>query len=68
MKKNRNSFTEEEIKKLKINFNLAEIAKEHDLNPKANHIYKVLRKFPKNKYSRSYKFIEDLQEKLENLN
>lgn len=68
MKKNRDCFTAEEIKKLKLHFNLADIARSHGISPTSNSIYKSLRKFPVNKYSKSYKFIEELVEKLGTIN
>lgn len=67
MKKNRDCFNDDEIKKLKVNFNLADIARSHGISPTSNSIYKSLRKFPVNKYSKSYKFIMELVEKLERL-
>lgn len=68
MKNNRDSFSDEEIKKLKLHFNLAEIARLYDISPTSNIIYRSLRKFPVNKYSKSYKFIQDLEDKLNKIN
>ena len=67
MKKNRELFTEEEIKKLKLHHNLVEIARDFGLSTKSNTAYKVLRKFPKNKYSNSAKYVAHLQELLQKI-
>jgi len=68
MKKNRDCFTEDEITLLKINVNIAALARKHKLSSTSNYAYKVMRKFPKTLHSASSKFIQELELELEEIN
>ena len=68
MKKNREFFTENEIELLKRHVNIAEKARKHDLNPLNNHVYKILRQFPKTQRTKSRLFISELEVLLDTIN
>ncbi|QKX04855.1 hypothetical protein HN014_07975 [Aquimarina sp. TRL1] len=68
MKKYANSFTSDEIKRLKSFVKIKTVAKEHDISPTANYANRILRTGVRKKDSKGGMFLADLRKRLDNYN